>query len=358
MSTKKIQLYDKDNNKVFPALGERCYIYPSATNFTPRWFNFATITFNRSAGETGLVRFKIIYPYTVGNRFTGILTCYFGAGGGMTIENAELVWESRKITLVGPGNFLVGYDKTTNIINLYLKTWNVYETAIIEVLDVQERGPWDGDKGIKVVMHSDESSGLNDVPRGDNMVYSHSTFFYRVGDLYTSTSSENPGNLFGGTWECISADYDYINVGSQVIYPYFESSTSETRFLHGAYGTDMVGAETDNFGIAKPSNYTLKIGLSALVTSSGPNAIKIYLNSTCMIDTNGTWSGEDFRKRVTSNLYTLSQIGLQSHPNYSGGQSINLRISNDRSNPLKIYDLTMHRFLVSNYKIYKWRRTA
>lgn len=179
-----------------------------------------------------------------------------------------------------------------------------------------------------------------------------------VDSIYISINNVNPTKYFGGTWECISADYDYINVGSQVIYPYFESSTSETKFLHGAYGTDMVGAETDNFGIAKPSNYTLKIGLSALVTSSGPNAIKIYLNSTCMIDTSGTWSGDDFRKRVTSNLYTLSQIGLQPHPSYSGGQSINLRISNDRPNPMKVYDLTMHRFLVSNYKIYKWKRTA
>lgn len=180
---------------------------------------------------------------------------------------------------------------------------------------------------------------------------------YPVGSMYESTNNTSPEELFGGTWETVYADYDYIYTGSQVLYQSWSTSTATSKTaIVGAYNSVILDG-IKSAGRSVPSGYTLKIGCTAQFTTSNDNIGKVYLNSKLMCSA-GTWSEERFRQVPVSQLYTLSEIGEEVAVGGSGGKGINLYVENNKAGYCAIREITVHGYFVSNDKHYKWKKVS
>lgn len=72
----------------------------------------------------------------------------------------------------------------------------------------------------------------------------------------------------------------------------------------------------------------------------------------------GTWSGKEYRVLTEmKGLYTVEQIGKRTLPNYSG-QGICLYLENSGGGYCYMRSITVHGYLVSKKKHFKWERTA
>ena len=192
---------------------------------------------------------------------------------------------------------------------------------------------------------------------GDNMKGAILKLMYPVGSVYqNATDSRNPNDIFGfGSWTSIFTGYERQCIGSQVLYKEIIGSGTKNKVsLLGAYDYRLIEGVFSNITI--PSGYHKEYRLTFQGSTGGSPYVQVFLNN---IATNGagTWSGDSFRVIGASEYFKESDITLETTYNYSS-PGINLKYSNSGNSDYRIYNITIHGFIVSDTQTYKWKRTA
>ena len=190
--------------------------------------------------------------------------------------------------------------------------------------------------------------------------------YYPVGSIYQSTSSTNPTTYFGGVWECIYKDYEYIYLGSQVVHPGVQGinvagGTSVKTVLQGAYSGQFNGLESN---ITCPPGYQLKYRWSMEVTTDGNINCCLKINNKQVTNAIGTWSNNQFRQTAIGGFFKLgtdiapastSDIGYSTNGYVYSLYTIN---NSSGSQNASVWDVTAHLYAVSKNIVYKWRRIS
>lgn len=182
--------------------------------------------------------------------------------------------------------------------------------------------------------------------------------YYPVGSTFKTSVNENPSRWFGGTWSLLQHDYDIIHTGSQILWDYWDfggntGDVGKTAIL-GAYDDSMY--DEVFAGVPMPNGYHKEIRLTCQQQSDGSAKAKIYFNSTLMIDNLGTWSSDSFRTIGHSAMMKLN-FGREPVFSYSG-TGVLLYVSKTSGSIVRIRDITVHGYYVSDVPFYVWRRTA
>ena len=179
---------------------------------------------------------------------------------------------------------------------------------------------------------------------------------YPIGALYTSSTDISPSLALGfGTWTSIFTGYERQCIGSQVLYSQITGYGTQTKVsLLGAYNYGLIDGVFANVTI--PTGYHKEYRLTFQGSTGGSPHVQVFLNN---IGTNdiGTWSGDSFRILGGSNYFKESDITLETTMGYSN-PGINLKFSNTGNSDYRIYNITIHGFIVSDTQTYKWKRTA
>ena len=179
---------------------------------------------------------------------------------------------------------------------------------------------------------------------------------YPIGAVYTSFRNVSPDKLFGfGTWTSIFTGYERQCIGSQVLYSQVIGTGTQTKVsLLGAYSYRLIQGVFTNITI--PTGYHREYRLTFQGSTGGSPHVQVFLNN---IGTNdiGTWSSDTFRDIGASNYFKESDITLETTMGYSN-PGINLKYSNSGNSDYRIYNITIHGFIVSDTQTYKWKRTA
>lgn len=135
---------------------------------------------------------------------------------------------------------------------------------------------------------------------------------------------------------------DLIYVGSQELYPSFNTSAAGTTSILGAYDYRLI--EGLFVGVTIPKGYTKGYRLTAQVQTANENTITVYLNN---IGTNavGTWSRETFRNIASSKIFKQSELTLETVVGYYK-QGVNLKVANSHAYEANVYAITLHAYLI------------
>lgn len=134
-----------------------------------------------------------------------------------------------------------------------------------------------------------------------------------------------------------------IYVGSQVLYPEYSMSTAGTFDILGAYEYTLIdGLFT---GITIPDGYERAYRLTAQVTTSNNNQISVAINNITSSSGN-TWSGNTYRKAISSRVFKESELTLEPTYNYTARDGLNLKAINSSSYNGTVYNITIHAFIV------------
>lgn len=179
---------------------------------------------------------------------------------------------------------------------------------------------------------------------------------YPVGDIYTSSRNISPDKLFGfGTWTSIFTGYERQCVGSQVLYNQVIGNGPQNNVsLLGVYNYSLINGVFASITI--PTGYHKEYRLTFQGTTGGASTVQVFLNNI-RTTTVETWSTDSFRILGASNYFKESDITLETTMGYSN-PGINLKYSNSGNFDYRIYNITLHGFIVSDTQTYKWKRTA
>lgn len=135
---------------------------------------------------------------------------------------------------------------------------------------------------------------------------------------------------------------DLIYVGSQELYPSFNTSAAGTTSILGAYDYRLI--EGLFVGVTIPKGYTKGYRLTAQVQTANENTITVSLNN---ISTNavGTWSRETFRNIASSKIFKQSELTLETVVGYYK-QGVNLKVANSHAYEANVYAITLHAYLI------------
>lgn len=152
---------------------------------------------------------------------------------------------------------------------------------------------------------------------------------------------KKPNSFYSGNLQLDNLIY----VGSQVIYDSFSASTSGTFQLLGAYDYQLINGVFTALDI--PDGYEMAFRLSAQVTTSHNNSIRVYLNNIATWG-ESTYSGNTYRVITASRIFKLSEITLEPTLNYSTTQGINLKVNNPSNYAFTVYNITIHGYLAKS----------
>ena len=198
MAYKTIQLFDKEGNKCFSNKGPAGRILVDHGGYIISWFKVATITCTESFQDI-YCRIKIVIPFK--QNCSGILIARIRVNGEKKIESCDTYWESKTTGYFSPRNVAISFDSSNNYIDLYFQPISQYCTIYYEVEDCLCRNGANSNQNYtNISINSyDNVNGITSLP--NNVIYS--VYLHRIGDIYMSTSSINPQDLFGGVWEQI-----------------------------------------------------------------------------------------------------------------------------------------------------------
>ena len=138
---------------------------------------------------------------------------------------------------------------------------------------------------------------------------------------------------------------DEILIGSQVIYDSYTMTSSGKNGVLGTYDYQLLEGIFD--GIEIPSSYEKAYRITAQVSTANDNFASIFLNNI-QSSTGRTWSGQSFRKTISTRVFKQSEIELENVINYSDSphQGINLYCQNSANYNAYFYNITLQGYLV------------
>ena len=152
---------------------------------------------------------------------------------------------------------------------------------------------------------------------------------------------KKPNSFYSGNLQLDNLIY----IGSQVLCDSYSTSSSGTFQLLGAYDYQLIeGVFT---GMEIPDGYEMAFRLSAQVTTSNNNAVRIWLNNIATWGAS-TYSGNTYRICTGSRIFKKSEITMEPVLNYPTKQGINLKVSNASAYACNIYNITLHAYLVKS----------
>jgi hypothetical protein len=182
---------------------------------------------------------------------------------------------------------------------------------------------------------------------------------YPIGSIYKSTSSTNPSAFFGGSWQLKSNDYIRQQIGSQVLYSTISGTgvVGKTSLI-GAYGYTLINGLFS--GVEIPNSYHREYRLTFQGSTGSSNYIRIYINNIATASEIGTWSGETFRILGATRYFKESDIVLEKtfgYENSNTGCNLKYEITGT-SSAWRIHNIQLQGFIVSDEKIYYWKRVS
>lgn len=136
---------------------------------------------------------------------------------------------------------------------------------------------------------------------------------------------------------------DYIYIGSQSIYDYYESSAQGESVIATAYDYRLI--EGVFSGIAIPSNYEKAYKITFQYTTANNNIVNVKLNNITSYNCN-TWSADKFRSIGATPIFKQSDLVLETCSGYSR-DGLNLSVSNSAAYTAKLWSITVHGYLIN-----------
>ena len=136
---------------------------------------------------------------------------------------------------------------------------------------------------------------------------------------------------------------DKIYIGSQSIYDYYETNTQGETVLVTAYDYQLI--ENLFSAVDIPSNYEKAYRITFQYTTANNNIVTVRLNNIVSNNCN-TWSSDKFRRIGGTRIFKQSELTLETASGYSR-QGLNLYASNGGAYTAKIWNITIHGYLVN-----------